>query len=125
MVRLLPKVDFGQLIVIPAITYNAVITGPFAGQVIGLCCAGYSGEGRIDGRCLAKRLKTTDCWGVRAYMALGQAYYIKDSGAFHGEGSLGPSGDDRLLAVGLAVTKFVDRIYNDWYVHLVYFKPLA
>ena len=125
MVGLFPKVDFGQLIVIPTITYNAAITGPFACLVIGLCCAGHSGEGRIDGRCLAKRLKTTDCWGIRAYMALGQAYYIKDGGAFHGEGSLGPSGDDRLLAVGLAVTKFVDRIYNDWYVHLVHFKPLA
>ena len=102
-----------------------MVAWPFAGEVVGLRGAGHGGERRVYERRLAKREELGDRRGVRADVPLSQPDDVENGGAFHGGNGSSPGEDERLLAAGLSVAQFVDRLDHQREIHLVYLEPLA
>ena len=105
--------------VVPAVADNSVLVGLFTSEIVGLRRAGYSGESGVDACCLAVREKFGDRRGVLANVAFAQPHHIENGSTFHGGQGLSSDRNDRLVAAGLAVAQFGDRIDVDQGVHLV------
>ena len=88
MVRLFPKGDFSQFMVVPSVPDNAMLGRSFPGKVVGLCGAGDGRESRVDDGRLAKRQEFGDGRSVRSDVSPAQSDDIENSGAIHVETGL-------------------------------------
>ena len=83
MIRLFPKMDFGEFAVEPAVADDAMLRWIFAGEIIRLRSAGDGGKRGLDGGDGATATELRDARRMFADERLGEADDVDDGKAIH------------------------------------------